>query len=191
MDARFGDTVALIASAVPPLLWSGYELAKAKRVDAVSSLVVAGILFTLLATALGGSPRLIQVRDALVTGAVGVLFLATLALKKPIIFYLARAASARRTPEGEAEFEALWEKPGVPDGFRLMTAVWGVGLIFQTGVMIWLAYIWTIPRYLLLSPFIGYGILGLLLGWNLWYVARRKALGALVGVRARSKPRDR
>ena len=191
MDARFGDTAALIASAIPPLLWSGYELAKVKRLDAVSSLVVVGILFTLLATALGGSPRLIQVRDALVTGAVGVLFLASLALKRPIVFYLARATSARDTPEGEVEFEALWEKPGVPEEFRKMTAVWGVGLIFQTGVMVWLAYIWPIPRYLLLSPFVGYGILALLLGWNLWYVTKRKALGVLVGVRVRGRAEDR
>ena len=191
MDARLGDTDALIASAVPPLLWSGYELAKAKRLDAVSSLVVAGILLTLLATALGGSPRLIQVREVLVTGAVGVLFLASLVLKRPIIFYLARAASARRTPEGETEFEALWEKPGVAEGFRMMTAVWGVGLICQTGVMVWLAYIWPISRYLLLSPFIGYGILALLLGWSLWYGAKRKALRALAAAHARSKPQDR
>ena len=72
-----------------------------------------------------------------------------------------------------------------------MTAVWGVGLIFQTGVMVWLAYIWPIPRYLLLSPFVGYGILALLLGWNLWYVAKREALGAIVGARVRGRAEDR
>ena len=71
------------------MLWSGYELAKTRRLDAVSFLVVASILFTLAATAMGGSPRLIQIRDALVTGAVGGLFLASLALEKPLIFYLA------------------------------------------------------------------------------------------------------
>ncbi|EKM98724.1 transmembrane protein [Acidocella sp. MX-AZ02] len=169
----------MIASALPPLLWSGYELAKTRRLDAVSFLVVASILFTLAATAMGGSPRLIQIRDALVTGAVGGLFLASLALEKPLIFYLARATSARNTPEGAARFEAMWAQPGTRRSFRVLTLVWGLGLIAQTCVMCTLASIWKIDRYLLLSPFIGYGIFGLLLLWSFWYATRRKALAEL------------
>jgi hypothetical protein len=178
LEARYGDTDALIASAVPPLLWSGYELAKTRRLDAVSFMVVASILLTVAATAMGGSPKLIQIRDALVTGAMGVLFLASLLLKKPLIFYLARAASARNTAQGATQFEAMWQKPGIRRTFRTMTAVWGLGLIVQTAVMCALAWVWPISRYLLLSPFIGYGIFGLLLLWSLWYGGKRKALSA-------------
>src|SRR5271154_3221372 len=135
LDARFGDKWSLIASALPPLLGSGSELAKTRRLDAISVAVVSGILLTVGATFLGGSARLIQIRDALVTGAIGVMFLATLLLEKPMIFYLARATMARDTVEGEAEFEAMWLWPGAPRVFRVLTAVWGVGLILQTGVM--------------------------------------------------------
>ena len=179
LDGRYGDTDALIASAVPPLLWSSYELAKTRRLDAVSVVVVASIVLTLAATALGGSARLIQIRDALVTGAIGVAFLASLLMEKPLIFYLARAASARNTEQGAARFEAMWQTPGVRRTFRLMTAVWGAGLVMQTAVLCSLAWVWPISRYLLLSPFIGYGIFGLLLLWSLWYGAKRKALAAL------------
>ena len=31
LSGRFGDVTALIASAMPPLLWSGYELIKTRR----------------------------------------------------------------------------------------------------------------------------------------------------------------
>jgi len=182
LDGRFGDVIALIASAVPPLVWSIYELVKTRRLDALSVLVVAAIVFTVGATAMGGSARLIQIRDAMVTGLVGVMFLGSLAMKRPMIFYLARATMARNTASGAAEFEAAWEQKGVPEAFRMLTAVWGVGLIFQTAVMCWLAWIWPIGRYLLLSPFIGYGIFGLLMGWSLWYRARRIAAAKAAGL---------
>ncbi len=178
LNARYGDTFALIASAVPPLLWSGYELIRTRRLDAISILVVSGILFTVIATAFGGSARLIQIRDALVTGVIGLMFLGSLFLEKPMIFYLARATQARHTAEGANEFETLWLRPGVPAVFRLMTAVWGVGLVLQTALMCWLAWIWPIGRYLLISPFIAYAIFGGMMAWSLWYGNRRKAIGA-------------
>ncbi len=181
LDARYGDVDALIASAMPPLLWSAFELIKTRRLDAISVIVVASILFTVGATGMGGSARLIQIRDALVTGVIGVIFLISLVLKRPMIFYLARATMARNTQEGASDFEALWLRPGVPRLFRVLTAVWGVGLVVQTAVMCWLAWIWPISRYLLLSPFIGYGIFGLLMVWSLWYRARKIALAQARG----------
>ena len=184
LAGRFGDTKALIASALPPLLWSAYELVKTRRLDAISIVVVASILFTLAATAMGGSARLIQIRDALVTGAVGVMFLGSLGMKRPIIFYLARATMSRNTEAGAAAYEAVWDKPGVPAVFRLLTAVWGVGLVVQTGCMCLLAWIWPIGRYLLVSPFISAAIFGLLMIWSLGYIARRPAARDIVAERA-------
>jgi hypothetical protein len=175
LSPHYSDTISLIASAVPPLLWSCYELIKTRWLDAVSILVVSGILFTVIATAMGGSAKLIQIRDALVTGAIGVMFLGSLFLEKPIIFYLNRAMMARNTEAGATDFEAMWQRPGVPPTFRLLTAVWGTGLILQTAFMCYLAWIWPIGRYLLLSPFISYGIFGLIMAWSVWYIARRKA----------------
>lgn len=180
LAAHWGDTNALIASAAPPLLWSLYELVKTRRLDAVSVVVVGAILLTVGATFMGGSARLIQMREALVTGAVGAMFLATLAMKKPMIFYLARAIMARGTAEGAQAYELVWVQPGVPQVFRLLTLVWGFGLMLQTGCMCWLAWIWPIGRYLLISPFISFGIFGLLMFWSLGYIARRPAARAIV-----------
>ncbi len=165
---------------LPPLLWSGYELIKTRRIDAISIIVIASILFTVAATAMGGSARLIQIRDALVTGVVGVIFLLSLALKRPIIFYLARATMARHTEAGARDFETVWDKPGVPKILRLLTGIWGLGLIVQTATMCWLAYIWPIGRYLLISPIIGYGIFGVLMIWSLWYLAKNGQAGRAI-----------
>ncbi len=181
LDARYGDVTALIASAMPPLIWSAYELVKTRRLDAISVIVVSSILFTLVATGMGGSARLIQVRDALVTAVVGVLFLATLVMRRPMIFYLARATMARNTAEGAARFEALWLRPGIPQVFRALTWFWGVGLVLQTGLMCGLAWVWPISRYLLLSPFIQAGVFGLMMVWSLMYLRRKPGALAIIG----------
>jgi hypothetical protein len=180
LSGQFGDTNALIASAVPPLLWSLYELAKTRRLDAISVVVVSAILLTVGATFLGGSARLIQIREALVTGTVGVMFLATLAMKRPMIFYLARATVARNTAEGAEAYEQVWARPGVPQVFRVLTLVWGLGLVAQTGCLCWLAWIWPIAWFLLVSPFISLSIFGLLMAWSLGYIARRPAARAIL-----------
>jgi hypothetical protein len=173
---RFGDTNGLIASAVPPLAWSIFELARTRRVDAVSVLVLAGILLTLLATMLGGSPRLLQIRENAVTGLIGVLFLASLGLERPLIYYLARATFARQSADAARQLEAVMARPAGRAFFRHLTLGWGIGLIAQTAVLIWLAFAWPIGRFLLLSPPIGYGMFGLLLVWTFWYRGQAKLI---------------
>jgi hypothetical protein len=177
----------MIASAVPPLLWSIYELLKTRRLDAISLTVSGSILLTVGATAMGGSARLIQIRDALVTGAVGVLFLVTLLCRRPMIFYLARAAMARGA-EGMAAYETIWEQRGVPEIFRWLSLVWGFGLIAQTAAMCYLAWIWPVPRYLLLSPVISFAIFGVLMAGSLAYIARRPAAKAIIAVPSMIRP---
>ena len=167
---------------MPPLAWSGYELFKTRRVDAISVTVVVSILLTVGATACGGSARLIQIRDALVTGAIGVMFLASMAFKRPLIFYLARAAMARNEA-GAAAYETIWDQQGVPAVFRWLTLVWGFGLAGQTAAMCYLAWIWPIPRYLLISPIISVAIFGALMVWSLLYIARRPAAQAIIAGR--------
>lgn len=171
---HYGDTNALMASIVPPLLWSLYELAKTRRVDALSAVVMASIVFTVVATAMGGSARMIQIRDALVTGGIGVLFLLSLLQQRPLIFHLARATFDRKPDPNMPELEKLWNLPGAPTVFRVITATWGVGLVLQTALLCFLAWIWPIGRYLLISPFIGYGVFGGLMLWSFWYGEKRK-----------------
>ncbi|MFM0247553.1 VC0807 family protein [Paraburkholderia sediminicola] len=167
---HMGETGALIASAVPPMVWSLIELARFRRVDALSVMVVAGIVLSIAAMALGGSPRMLLLRESLVSGAVGVVFLLSLPMRRPLIFFLARATVAREMEGGAAHFEALWrERPALASAMRLMTLVWGVGLTGETALRAWMALTWPIERFLVVSPFIGYGIYGALTLWTVWY----------------------
>jgi hypothetical protein len=167
---RYGDFWALVASAAPPTLWSLYELARYRVLDALSLLVLGGIALSLLAMGLGGSPRMLLVRENIFSVPIGLAFLLSLGLRRPLIYYLATATMARNSGERLAEFEANWQRPHVLRGLRIMSLVWGLGLVAQGVFLSWAAWTWPIATYLLVSPAIGYGAIGAMALWNWRYV---------------------
>ncbi|MEJ0046197.1 MAG: VC0807 family protein [Rhodospirillales bacterium] len=98
LNPHYGDFVGLVASAAPPTLWSLYELLRFRVLDALSVLVLAGIALSLLAVGLGGSPRMLMVRENFLSVPIGLIFLASAATRRPVIYYLASAfyAAMRR-----------------------------------------------------------------------------------------------
>src|ERR1700679_765887 len=73
--SHLGDVHALMASSAPPIAWSLFEFIRRRRVDAVSMLVLAGIGFSLIGYFGGGSAKFLQLRERLVTGLIGLIFL--------------------------------------------------------------------------------------------------------------------
>ena len=86
LQPRYGDVRALLASSAPPIAWSLGTLAVKRRVDAVSIFVLLGIALSLLAFVGGGSVKFLQLRENLVTGAIGLVFLGSAAIGKPVIY---------------------------------------------------------------------------------------------------------
>src|SRR5258708_27333967 len=61
--SRLGAAPALMAASAPPLLWSVVEFIRERRVDAISILVMSGIVLSLLAFAGGGGVKVLQLRE--------------------------------------------------------------------------------------------------------------------------------
>ena len=166
------EFAAIAWSAAPPTLWSILELIRHRKVDALSLLVLAGIALSLAALLFGGSPRMLMVRENLFTAPIGLLFLVSLLMKKPLIYFAAHAVASRQDPEAAARFEAAWQRPTVMHCLRVMSLVWGLGLVVQGLLLGWMAWTWPVERFLILSPIIGYGLLGLLGLWTWYYRGR-------------------
>jgi hypothetical protein len=177
-EGGLGQVHALLAASLPPIAWSVIEFARKRRVDAVSILVLAGIFLSLLAFFGGGSVRFLQLRENLVTGLIGLVFLGSAAIGRPLIYQLARAGKLRKSQAEAEQFEALRNKQHFRHGMTVMTLVWGFGLLVQTMVACLLVFSMSIPHYLLVSPIIGYGTMGGLALWTFWYVKRMKRRGA-------------
>jgi hypothetical protein len=157
--------------------------------DVISVLVIAGIAASLVATLLGGSPRLLLVRESFITGIFGLVFLGSLWLPRPLLFYLAKATVAKQGM-AEDQFADKWSIPGFRHTFYLMTVVWGVGLIVQAVLQVILAFTLSIEQDLVISPIVGYGVYFGLFGWSFWYGKRRKARGERLAAAAAKKGSD-
>jgi hypothetical protein len=175
--ARLGDVHALMASSGPPIAWSIIEFARKRRLDALSLIVLAGIALSLLAFAGGGSVKFLQLRENLVSGLIGLVFLGSAAIGKPLIYQLARATIMRRSAAEAATFEAMRDNVQFRRVMMLMTLVWGFGLVTHTAVACALVFALTIRDYLLVSPVVGYGTMGLLTLWTFWYSRRARRRG--------------
>jgi len=172
-----GDVRALIASSAPPIAWSLIEFARKRRADALSLLVLAGIALSLLAFAGGGGARFLQLREKLVTGLIGLVFLGSAAIGRPLVYQLARASLSRRSASEAASFVALRDNAHFRRSMTVMTLVWGFGLVAEAALAGVLVFALSIRDNLLVSPIVGYGTMGALGLWSFLYVRRQRRKG--------------
>jgi hypothetical protein len=181
-----GDVKALLASSLPPILWSAVEFARHRRLDAVSLLALAGIVLSLLAFFGGGGAKMLQLREKLVTGLIGLVFLLSAAIGKPLIYELARAGSLRRGATAEADrMLALKDDKMFRRSMTLMTVVWGLGLMLDVAVAVVMVFALTIKQYLIAGSIEGYVFTGALALWTFWYARRAKLRGEAFRARMR------
>ncbi len=166
---HWGDVGGLLASSAPPILWSLAEFARHRRIDALSLLVLAGIVLSLLAFVGGGSARFLQLRENLVSALIGLVFLGSAAIGRPLIYMLAMAGLARKSKDEAEAFAAKRERAGFRRVMMLMTLVWGFGLIASAALACVLVFTLSIRDYLIAGPILGYATMGGLALWTVLY----------------------
>ena len=172
-----GDVDALIASSAPPTLWSIAEFIRHRRVDALSLLALFGIALSLFAYIGGGSIKLLQLRERLVTIVVAIVFLGSAAIGKPLMYELVRAFLARSNSPELERVQSLRDNSFFKRGMTIMTLVWGFGLLADAALSILLVFVLSISVYLVVSPIVGYATIGSLTLWNLWFGRRMRRQG--------------
>lgn len=170
---RIGSVPAMMAASVPPILWSIAIFIRERKLDAISIVVLAGIVLSLLAFAGGGGVKFLQLREHLVGGVVGLTFLGSAAIGRPLIFYLAQAGARRRGALAAQAVNSLKADVRFRRATLLTTLAWGVGLTALAALNAVLVFTLSIKQFLLLSGPIGYGALGLLTAWTYWYLPRQ------------------
>lgn len=178
-DKPYGDVKALLLSSGPPILWSIVEFIRHRKVDAISAVVLAGIVLSLLAFIGTGGAKFLQLRETLVGAVIGVAFVVSVLIRRPIIYYFARANMQRANDEAGAQrLHELRDNPFFRRTMTVMTLVWGLGLIAHTTVNCILVFQVSIPTYLAIAPIIGYAFTGALIAFTFLYARRAERLGA-------------
>ncbi|MFI9366161.1 VC0807 family protein [Kitasatospora sp. NPDC053057] len=140
-----GVVTASLASGVLPALRTFYVMQKERRVDVVALFMVSTLILGGILGALTGDPRLMFAKDGWITGMIGLWLLITLMMRRPFFLHAGKNIALTKTgPESAEQWERRWDtEPAFRRGLRVLTAVFGVGLLLDAGVRVLIAY--TVP----------------------------------------------
>jgi hypothetical protein len=169
---HWGHLGALAASALPLLAWMSLDLLRYRHFDALSAMVLVGIVLSILATAAGlaSNARQRAIEEPMVSGMIGASFLISLALPRPMVFYLGRSTMSREDHRSVESFERHWrERPTLVAYIRLMTLVWGIGMTGENLLRSLIVWQWADdPRSAIASNVLRYGVYAGLTAWTFW-----------------------
>ncbi|HEX6446668.1 MAG TPA: VC0807 family protein [Streptosporangiales bacterium] len=164
------DAVALLAGATVPAAFTIGKLAWRRRLDPVGVLGVLGFgIAVLVLVASGGSPLVLKLQDAVVTGPLGVVCLASVVVGKPlhrVVFGLL----ARRNPA----FERMLRAPGSRRSSTVITALLGATMVAHALVLLVLALSLPTASFLAASRPAGLAVLAAGVAVLVWYRNRRR-----------------
>lgn len=163
LNDHMSNFQALLIATLIPLIDNIVHLWKHRKLDAFGGLMLFTFVLTLILVLLGGSEKILLVRESLITAAVGIVFLGSLFFKRPLIYYLAMRFI------GNDHFADNWQIKYFRFVMRLMTFVWGIILVSEAIVRIVMVFQLTTETYLLLSNFVLYGFIGAAILWTVVY----------------------
>lgn len=157
-EPRVGGMAALALSAVPPAAEGLWSVVRRRKLDVASALVLGGIAVSLVLVALGGSERVLLLRDSLITSVVGLALAISAAFPRPILSHLFRQVQGVEPPVR---------------AMRVLSVVLGLGLVVEMAVRSAMVLEMSTDRFLLISPFVQYGMTAALILWMVLYLRRQ------------------
>ena len=167
-----GDFAALLtatALAGVRIVWVAVRR-RSLNLFATVMLVVFGL--GLVLALVSGDARFLLLKNSVVTGATGLVFLTTALWGTPLTLAASQSFQPDRREQLRGEYDT---DPLVRRGHRLSSTVWGLGLLAEALVRVPLIYLLPIDVMVGLSEVLSIATIAGLITWNLWYVRRAGA----------------
>jgi len=160
----------LLIASLAPLLGNIYSLIRNRRLDFLGILVLLGIAFSIITTLVTGDQKLLLIRESFVTGGYGLAcFVSLVFFPRPLMFVLMRHFITGNDPERIRSFNARWNSPAFRRFQRIVTLVWGIGLVGEFIIRLVMIYTLSVAQVLAISPIILTAITVLLILWTIRY----------------------
>jgi hypothetical protein len=164
-----GDAVALALAMAVPVVCTIGVFAWRRRVDAIGAVAVVAYGVALIATLLsGGDPFVLKLQEAVVTGPVGLVLLASVAMRRPVLLPLMARLTNKRGPQ-PANAEAVRHRSHAS---MVLTAILGGTLVVHALALTVIALVLSTAEALAVSRLVGLSIIGFGLVVLLGYRAR-------------------
>jgi hypothetical protein len=182
-SAGLSAVSALVLSGVLPGVAVLGGFIRRRRLDAVGALVLAGIAVGTILGLVSGNARLVLLEGSVPTAVFGVLCLASLRSRRPLIFRFALEFMGGDSPRGR-EFDALWRYPGFRHLFWLYTVVWGLAYLAEAAARVVIVENTSTGTALAISKVMPYAVTGLLAGWMILSGRRARRQGERLAAQA-------
>ncbi len=176
--------MALAIAAIFPFADAVGGLVRKRRFDPIAVLSLIAIVAGVATSGLSGNPAFAVAKESLFTSVFGLVFLGSLLTSRPLIFHLGRQFSTGGDPASLARWDALWERPAFRRVVRLMTAVWGCGLLLEAVVRVVAAFTLPVTVSTIVSPVVGVGTIVALVVWTSRYAKAVRARAAATATAA-------
>jgi hypothetical protein len=189
------ETHAIMISAGAPMVWGLVQFARSRKIDTLSVLSLGGIALSFAILALGGSPNVLLVRESLIVGVIGVAFLGSALIRRPLMIALIRSIGSSM-PGGQTgalaqareEIEAYVDAPWFQRLMSRMTVAFGLFCIVEMVARIALAVVLPTERFLLIAPIVRYAVAGVVMAGAFFYVVPAFRRGAARSEGGGSRP---
>jgi len=182
-SAGLSNVSALVLSGVLPGIAVLGGLIRHRRLDAVGALVLAGIAVGSILGLLSGDARLVLLEGSVPTAVFGLLCLASLRSRRPLIFRFAHEFMGADTPRGR-DFDSLWQYPGFRHAFWLFTVVWGVVYLAEAAARVVIVETASTGTALAVSKVMPYAVAGVLVAWMFLYGRHARRQGERLAAQA-------
>ncbi|MFB9761728.1 VC0807 family protein [Ectobacillus funiculus] len=169
LRSHMSSIAALSIATVIPLIDNLFSFIKRRKMDVFAVFMLVSFLLGIIMMCIGGSERLLLIRESFVTGILGIIFLVSLLFPRPLIFYFAIRFTVGNDPDKTSAFADNWQYAYFRFVLRLMTVVWGLALLGESAVRSILVFKLSVTQFLAVSNFVMYGFVGVAIVFTVIY----------------------
>ena len=179
---------ALALSGVWPVVELAISFARTRHADELSILVLIFLVVGVATSLLFNSARFALIKESALTGIFGLVLLASLLAKRPLMFYFGRKFATDGSREGVAWWNGLWENEYFRRGQRMLTVVWGTAYLGEAVVRVVLTFFLPVTAMVVINNVLPLVVLACLITGTMAYGKRKQAQAAQYGVQGAQGP---
>lgn len=169
---------ALAAAAAFPAYGVFSAWRRARSFDVVGAIVLASLAIGLIVASSVGDARFALVKAAPAFALFGAACLASLPMRRPLMFFVARHFAPGDAAVKAADWDRRLSRPTFRRAMRRLTQVWGVACLIEATLGIAAAFFLPLHVAVLAEPLLAVGTITLLLAWTRGFARARAAAEA-------------
>jgi hypothetical protein len=132
-----------------PLVSVIFNAVRRRKIDVVAVIVLLGLVGSASGLFFGGGQRLLLVRESFFTGLAGLALFVSPMFRNPIGYYVVTHFMTAHQPHEQDTLEKLWESPAFSRTIHFITYFWGLLLLTEFGLRVFMAL--TLPVVVVLT----------------------------------------